>query len=167
MEDWIKEAADRLKARREEEKRRLGRTPNAGRTLHSDAPLLWRRLAHKMETAVNEFNREFVADPLCPSPLLYTRLDHSLTVSTVYCNHGHPTRKLVVTFYGDRAVLVCGLSSSDGSEAPDAGLPHELQFRVDNDGEVKLYHGDHIISLEHATKLILEPLIDSTELIAY
>jgi hypothetical protein len=167
METWIKEAAERLKLRREGERKRLGRRPDAARTLHFQAPLLWRALAHRIEVAVNDFNHEFTADPLCPNPLMYSRLDHSITVSTVYCMEHSQTQKLVVTFYGDRALVVSGLSSSDGSTPPVAGPPHELQFRVDNDGRVEIYHGDHTVSPEEAVRLVLEPLIDSMDLIAF
>ncbi|HEY6331921.1 MAG TPA: hypothetical protein VI756_21515 [Blastocatellia bacterium] len=167
MEPWIKEAAERLRRRREGERDRLGRRPDAAKTLHFQAPLLWRTLAHKIEIAINAFNNEFTADPLCPNPLMYSRLDHSITISTVYCTEHSPTQKLIVTFYGDRALVISGLSSSDGSAPPAAGPPHELQFRVSNDGRVEIYNGDHAISPDEAVRQILEPLIDCMDLIAF
>jgi hypothetical protein len=167
MSEWVKDAADRLKRRRDEEKRRLGKGPASARTLRSDAPLLWKKLAELITTAADDFNKEFADDPLCPQPLHVEALRNSLSISTVYCNSGQSTFRLKVTFLQDKASVVCSLSASDGSAPPVAGLPPEIQFRVGNDGRVELYHGNAVVGIDKAVRIILEPLLDATEMLAY
>jgi len=167
MSDWIKVAAERLKRRREEEKKRLGRGVATVKTLHSDAPMLWNRLAERIEAVAADFNKQFADDPLCPKPIHFEAFRHSVALATVYCNSNSPTFRLILTFVEEKASVTCVLRASDHSRPPVAGPPGELQFRVSENGQVELYRGDTAIGIEEAVRLILEPLFDSVELIAY
>jgi hypothetical protein len=164
---WIRDAADRLKRRRDEERRRLGKGPASGRALHSDAPVLWKKLAERLQTAAADFNKEFADDPLCPRPLHFEAIPSGISIATVYCNSGSPTFKLIATFLEAKAVVACSLVSSDRTALPVESPPAELQFRVSNAGRVDIYHGDTVVGIDEAVRLILEPLLDTVELIAY
>jgi hypothetical protein len=164
---WIKEAAERLKRRRDEEKRRLGKNPGSAKALHLDAPLLWNRLAERIQAAAADFNKEFADDPLCPRPLHFEAIPSGISIATVYCNSGSPTFELIATFLEDKALVACSLASSDRTALPVESPPAELQFRISNAGRVDIYHGDAVVGMDEAVRLILEPLLDTVELIAY
>jgi len=167
MSEWIKNAAERLKRRREEEKKRLGRGLASAKALHSDAPMLWNKLSERIEGTAADFNKQFTDDPLCPQPVHFESFRHSVALATVYCNSNSPTYRLIVTFLEERAVVACSLRASDHSRPPVAGPPAELQFRVSDGGQVEIYQGDKAISMDEAVRSIVEPLFDSVELIAY